>query len=81
MSFCLGTICPSYLGQAVAMVWGSSNYPTSQETSSSDLFPISMFKKKKKKSLLSVVAHAFNLSTREAEAGGFLNSRPAWCTK
>jgi hypothetical protein len=28
-----------------------------------------------------VVAHAFNASTREAEAGGFLSSRPAWSTK
>jgi hypothetical protein len=28
-----------------------------------------------------VVVHAFNPSTREAEAGGFLNSRPAWSTK
>jgi hypothetical protein len=26
----------------------------------------------------SVVAHAFNPSTWEAEAGGFLSSRPAW---
>jgi major histocompatibility complex class I len=26
-------------------------------------------------------AHAFNPSTWEAEAGGFLNSRPAWSTK
>ena len=25
-----------------------------------------------------VVAHVFNPSTQEAEAGGFLNSRPAW---
>jgi hypothetical protein len=25
-----------------------------------------------------VVAHAFNPSTREAEAGGFLSSSPAW---
>jgi hypothetical protein len=25
--------------------------------------------------------HTFNPSTREAEAGGFLNSRPAWSTK
>jgi hypothetical protein len=29
----------------------------------------------------SVVAHAFNPSTQEAEAGGFLSSRPAWSTK
>jgi hypothetical protein len=28
-----------------------------------------------------VVAHAFDPSTREAEAGGFLSSRPAWSTK
>jgi hypothetical protein len=28
-----------------------------------------------------VGAHAFNPSTREAEAGGFLSSRPAWSTK
>jgi hypothetical protein len=28
-----------------------------------------------------VVTHAFNPSTREAEAGGFLSSRPAWSTK
>jgi hypothetical protein len=28
-----------------------------------------------------VVAHAFNPSTREAEAGGFPSSGPAWSTK
>jgi major histocompatibility complex class I len=28
-----------------------------------------------------VVAHAFNPSTWEAEAGGFLRSRPAWSTE
>jgi hypothetical protein len=28
-----------------------------------------------------VVVHAFNSSTWEAEAGGFLSSRPAWSTK
>jgi hypothetical protein len=28
-----------------------------------------------------VVALAFNPSTQEAEAGGFLSSRPAWSTK
>jgi hypothetical protein len=36
-----------------------------------------------KKSLLvpGVVAHTFNPSTWEAEAGGFLSSRPTWSTK
>jgi hypothetical protein len=28
-----------------------------------------------------VVAHTFDPSTSEAEAGGFLSSRPAWSTK
>jgi major histocompatibility complex class I len=28
-----------------------------------------------------MVAHAFNPSTQEAEAGGFLSLRPAWSTK
>ena len=28
-----------------------------------------------------VVAHAFNPSAQEAEAGGFLSFRPAWSTK
>jgi hypothetical protein len=28
-----------------------------------------------------VVAHPFNSSTQEAEAGRFLSSRPAWSTK
>jgi hypothetical protein len=30
---------------------------------------------------LGMVAHSFNPSTWEAEAGGFLSSRPAWSTK
>jgi hypothetical protein len=30
---------------------------------------------------LSVLAHTFNPSTWEAEAGGFLSSRPAWSTE
>jgi hypothetical protein len=28
-----------------------------------------------------VVVHAFNPSTQDAEAGGFLSLRPAWSTK
>jgi hypothetical protein len=28
-----------------------------------------------------MVAHTFNPSTQEAEAGGFLSSRPAWSKK
>jgi hypothetical protein len=28
-----------------------------------------------------MVVHAFNPSTQEAEAGGFLSSRPSWSTK
>jgi hypothetical protein len=35
----------------------------------------------KKHFMLGVVAHAFNSSTQEAEAGGFLSLRPAWSTK
>ena len=35
----------------------------------------------KKLSSLAVVAHAFDSSTWEAEAGGFLSSRPALSTK
>jgi hypothetical protein len=40
--------------------------------------PRSSLKKKKKPD---VVVHTFNPSTREAEAGGFLSSRPAWFTE
>jgi hypothetical protein len=32
-------------------------------------------------SFWAVMAHAFNPSTWEAEAGGFLRSRPVWSTK
>jgi hypothetical protein len=36
---------------------------------------------KKAESGRAVVVHAFNPSTWEAEAGGFLSSRPAWSTE
>jgi hypothetical protein len=35
----------------------------------------------KNKTKPGVVAHVFNPSTWEAEAGGFLSSRPAWSTE
>jgi hypothetical protein len=38
-------------------------------------------KTKQKTNKLGMVAHAFNPSTWEAEAGRFLSSRPAWSTK
>jgi major histocompatibility complex class I len=34
-----------------------------------------------RRSQLGVVAHTFNPSTWEAEAGGFLSSRPVWSTE
>jgi hypothetical protein len=34
-----------------------------------------------KHGVLGMVAHTFNPSTREAEAGGFLSLRPAWSTE
>ena len=41
----------------------------------------SILKAVRGKGQLGVVVHAFNPSTREAEAGGFLSLRPAWSTK
>jgi hypothetical protein len=38
-------------------------------------------KQKEKQVSWAVVAHAFSPSIWEAEAGGFLNSRPAWSTE
>jgi hypothetical protein len=37
--------------------------------------------KTKQKNPPGMVAHAFNPSTREAEAAGFLSLRPAWSTE
>jgi hypothetical protein len=45
------------------------------------VLPVALYTWKKKCSAPGVVAHAFNPSTQEAEAGGFLSSRPAWSTK
>jgi hypothetical protein len=38
-------------------------------------------RKEKESSSRAVVAHAFDPSTWEAEAGRFLSSRPAWSTE
>jgi hypothetical protein len=38
-------------------------------------------RKRERKREPGMVAHTFNPSTQEAEAGGFLSSRPAWSTK
>jgi hypothetical protein len=40
--------------------------------------PNKKFKRKKVVLIWAVVAQAFNPSTWQAEAGGFLSSRPAW---
>jgi hypothetical protein len=51
---------------------------TDPDKLSSDL---SMHTDKDLKTGQGVVAHTFNPSTQEAEAGGFLSSRPAWSTE
>jgi hypothetical protein len=40
-----------------------------------------LIKIRKYKDSRAVVVHAFNPSTWEAEAGGFLSLRPAWSSK
>jgi hypothetical protein len=68
------------VGRGVAGIWEeleeegkcAQNVQGSQRTNST------CFKKCLKPGM---VAHAFNPSTREAEAGRFLSSRPAWSTE
>jgi hypothetical protein len=45
------------------------------------LYRLNHILKLKSKTSWAVGAHAFNPSTREAEAGGFLSLRPAWSTE
>jgi hypothetical protein len=58
------------------VVWKSRGRAAKTGTDSETLLTIRSWLKS-----LAVVAHAFNPSTWEAEAGGFLSSRPAWSTK
>jgi hypothetical protein len=43
--------------------------------------PLPQVEFERMKQMPGVVAHAFNPSTWEAEAGKFLSSRPAWSTE
>jgi hypothetical protein len=52
-----------------------------KRTSSSSSIQLREQRDKKMKPEPVMVAHAFNPSTREAEAGRFLSSRLAWSTK
>jgi hypothetical protein len=52
------------------------SYCVSLASSQAILYQINIFQEGR-----AVVAHAFNPSTWEAEAGGFLSSRPAWSTE
>jgi hypothetical protein len=45
------------------------------------LYIVHAYLQQEKQNTLGVVAHAFNLSTREAETGRFQSLRPAWSTK
>jgi hypothetical protein len=55
-------------------------WSTEQVPGQSGLYREIMSLKKQNKSR-AVVAHPFNPSTWEAEAGGFLSLRPAWSTE
>jgi hypothetical protein len=63
---CLSTSCPLASSTAASRV--TSLWPSGSHP-------------QKLSSKPGVVAHAFNPSIQEAEAGGFLSSRPAWSTK
>jgi len=45
------------------------------------LCPLSCDSQSEKNLSWAVVTHAFHPSSREAEAGGHLSLRPAWCTQ
>jgi hypothetical protein len=57
----------------------TKNYYTHRHTHTS--LSKNKTKQNKTKNRQAVVVHAFNPSTWEAEAGGFLSSRSAWSTK
>jgi hypothetical protein len=60
--------------------WSTKQIPE-QPGLSSETLSHKRIKIKKKEMLPGVVAHAFDPITQEAEAGGFLSSRPAWSTE
>ena len=70
---CLGTCISPHIPTHILRFWNS------------ELFAVANFPHwsgiKKIGCCRAVVVHAFNLSTWEAEAGGFLSSRPTWTTK
>ena len=60
----------------------SSTTKTKEKTQTWQLLCIQkQVRRRKARVSQAVVAHAFNPSTREALAGGFLSSRPAWSTE
>jgi hypothetical protein len=79
---------PEDLGSLFSSLHGSSQVsitPVSKDPILSNTHTckqnIKINKLLKNKSKPGMVARAFNPSTREAEAGGFLSSRPAWSTE
>jgi hypothetical protein len=58
--------------------WGLNQRGDGGQVLNTGIFVLCLFFKTSEPGM---VAHAFNPSTREAEAGGFLSSRPAWSTK
>jgi hypothetical protein len=73
-------LIPASRGRQISEFEASLVYKVSSRTArATQRNPVK--KKNKKQTKPGVVAHAFNPSTWEAEAGGFLSSRPAWSTE
>jgi hypothetical protein len=61
--------------------WSTKWVPGLHRETLSQLPPPPKRKRNKENPKLGVEAHAFNSSTQEAEAAGFLSLRPAWSTE